>query len=430
MSNSENKNTSSKNKKGKILVVDDDLKNRKILKDVLEINNFEVLEAENGIEALEVIYENKPDVILLDIMMPRMNGFEVCRRIKKDPELSYIPVIMITALTDRDSRLRGISEGANDFISKPIDLKEVLLRVNNAVETKKLYDDLKHAYKKLKELEELRDNLVHMIVHDMRQPVTALSGYLQILNTHSANCPDIDKKIIDESYGVTQILIEMISSLLDVSKFEEGKMKINKTQCNLSELVEEAVHTFDILKSNRKIEVINSEEDVTCMCDEELIKRVLINLIGNAVKFTPDGGNIQITLSTLESPCNEIARESVASNHVSKFSLNSSPSGIGPFKKKEEQLTRGKPKVKNQGSSSLDFVKVSVKDNGPGIPSEYHNKIFEKFGQVETRKGGKKYSTGLGLTFCKLVIEAHGGKIDIESQPGRGSTFWFTLPKN
>jgi len=365
-----------KNLTGTILVVDDEAKNRKIVKDLLEVNGYRVLEATNGKEALALVSEKNLDVILLDIMMPGIDGFEVCRRLKSNPETAHIPVIMITALTDRDDRIRGIKEGANDFISKPIDTKDVVLRVRNAVYSKHLYDEVKKAYDRLKELESLRDSLVHMIVHDMRQPITALSGYLQLLRMHDDSFKDeTDKEMVDEAYGIAKILIEMISSLLDVNKLEEGKMILNKAEYDLFELAEEAVESVGVLKGNRTIHVTPADKRVTCRVDKNLISRVFSNLLGNAIKFTSDTGIIKIS-------------------------------------------------IVEEGN----FIRVTVKDNGPGIPKEYHEKIFDKFGQIETRKEGRKYSTGLGLTFCRLAVEAHGGNIGVESEPGKGSSFWFTLP--
>ncbi|RKX99351.1 MAG: hypothetical protein DRP54_07395, partial [Spirochaetes bacterium] len=148
----------------RILVVDDDFKSRKVLKDLLEVQGYEVYEAEDGKKGLELINDLIPDAVLLDVMMPNIDGFEVCRIIKEDPDTTHIPVIMITALQDKESKLKGIGVGATDFISKPIDIKEVTLRVKNAVYGKKLYDEVNEAYRKLKELEVMRDSLFHMIV--------------------------------------------------------------------------------------------------------------------------------------------------------------------------------------------------------------------------------------------------------------------------
>ena len=204
---------------GTVLVVDDEEINRKILRALLESHGHSVLEAVNGGEALQRIAALLPDVILLDIMMPIMDGFETCRKLKGDPITAPIPVLLVTSLTDRNDRLKGIEAGANDFLNKPIDAEDVILRVRNALFVKHLYDEIQDNYKKLKELEELKDNLNLMIVHDLRQPITALSLQMQLLLMQDDNVRIGDKReIIEQASSATNILIEMVSSLLDVTK--------------------------------------------------------------------------------------------------------------------------------------------------------------------------------------------------------------------
>ena len=141
----------------------------------------DVAEAVSGKQALEQVSELPPDVILLGVVMPEMNGYEVCRRIKENPATAPIPVLIVTALSDRDEKLQGIDAGASDFLTKPIDTRDVILRVRNAIDTKHLFDQLQDSYEGLKELETLRDDLTHMIIHDMRSPLTGISGYLQLV---------------------------------------------------------------------------------------------------------------------------------------------------------------------------------------------------------------------------------------------------------
>ncbi len=149
---------------GRVLVVDDEEKNRELLVDSLQQQGYEVSQAENGEIALKLVREKSPDVILLDAMMPQMDGFETCRWIRKEPVSAAIPILMITSLTDRDDRLRGIEAGVNDFLSKPIDLQDVLLRVRNAVQLKRLFDQLHQSLHRVKELEAIRDNLTTMLL--------------------------------------------------------------------------------------------------------------------------------------------------------------------------------------------------------------------------------------------------------------------------
>ncbi len=365
----------SNKRSGCILVVDDEKKNRVIMRDVLEVNGYHVIEAENGEQTLEKVMEEPPDVILLDVMMPGIDGFEICRRLKMDPKTAPIPILMVTALSDRSDRIKGIQSGANDFLSKPIDHHEVVLRVHNAVYSKHLFDQLKEDYKRLQELETLRDNLTHMIIHDLKQPITAISGYLQLLKMRADSGSEKKNDVIEQASRAVNILIGMVESLLDVTRLESGKMPLSLSQCDLKSLVEGALETLGPVKDKHDIYIESSVDTVFAFCDKDLIKRVIENLVGNAVKYTPEGGKVIVTIETNDSQS-----------------------------------------------------RIAISDTGVGIPEEYHDKIFEKFGQVKSRQKGKKYSTGLGLTFCKLAVEAHGGEIGIESESGRGSTFWFVLP--
>ncbi len=238
---------------------------------------------------------------------------------------------------------------------------------------------IEESYKKLRELESLRDSLTHMIVHDMRTPLTSIYGYLEMLREfESESLSKEGKEYLSIVMGETQNLMEMISSLLDVSKMEHGEMQLDLSQFDVAELCKEVAAKLEPLREDRSVVMNFPEEPIMVTADRHLIGRVIQNLLSNALKFTPSpGGEIELNAE------------------------------------------------KRDGE-----VKVCVIDNGPGVPKEYHEKIFEKFGQVESRQNRQKYSTGLGLTFCKLAVEAHGGRIGIESEPGKGSTFWFTLPNN
>ena len=361
---------------GHILVVDDEPKNRLLLCELLELYGHLVTEAADGEQALQEVSNDAPDVILLDVMMPGLDGLEVCRRLKADPSTAPIPILMITSLTAQEDRHRGIDAGANDFLSKPIDRRDVLLRVRNAIYTKRLFDQLQDSYEELRELEAMRDSLVHMIVHDMRSPLTAMHGYLELLEMMDGDgLSDKGADFLHQVRNSTDTLIEMVSDLLDVNKMESGEMPLSPEECDLAALAREATSKLSSLKGARVLSVHAPEEAEIVKCDPGLILRVIQNLLGNALKFTPDGGSVQAAIRPGE-----------------------------------------------------ESVRVVVQDTGPGVPPEYHEKIFEKFGQVEMREQKQKHSTGLGLTFCKLAVEAHGGQIGVDSEVDKGSTFWFELP--
>lgn len=357
---------------GHVLVVDDEAKNRTLLADFLQVQGYRVSTAENGEVALDKAAREFPDVILLDVMMPGLDGFAVCRRLKADQATAPIPVLIVTVLQDREDRLTGIEAGATDFLSKPLDFQETLLRVKNAVATKRLYDQVLSSYVRLVNLESLRDNLTHMIVHDMRSPLSGILGNLQLLQMRLKDkLNEKERRWLDNTFIQSSALMHMINSVLDVSKLENSKMTIHPSECTLEALAREAVVSLGPVATRYHMEVTGA---ATVYCDAGLIGRVLANLIGNAVKYSPEGSEVKVVLEERDGHC-----------------------------------------------------KVMVVDHGHGIPPEYREKIFEKFGQVEGRQRAQ-YSTGLGLTFCKLAVELHGGTIGVESEAGKGSTFWFVLP--
>lgn len=360
---------------GRILVVDDQDTNRLMLRDLLESQGHEVREAVDGAEALKSIADATPDVVLLDVGMPGMDGFEVCRRIKAEPSTASIPVLLVTALSQRDQRLLGIGAGANDYITKPIDKNDLSLRVRNAVRMRQLFLEVEGQYRRLEKLELLRDSLVHMIVHDLRSPLAGIRAYLDLLELDGAG--KLDAELTESIEGARRVaaeMTEMVSDLLDVSRMEVGRMPLDLAPTDLGALVVAAVSAADAAERVR-VRVEAPLDGLRVVCDAVVIRRVIANLVGNAVKFTPAAG--QITVS-----------------------------------------------VRGEGAD----VRVSVTDTGRGIPPEFHQKVFEKFGQVEAVAHGAKHSSGLGLTFCKYAVEAHGGRIGLESTVGKGSSFWLVLP--
>ena len=361
---------------GRVLIVDDQEANRLLLRDLLESQGHEVAEAVDGVEALKRVSDAAPDVVLLDVGMPGIDGFEVCRRLKADPATATIPVLLVTALNQRDQRLLGIGAGANDYITKPIDKSDLSLRVRNAIRMHQLYVEIEEQYRRLEKLELLRDSLVHMIVHDLRSPLAGIRAYLDLMKMDGEGKlePEMTQSI-DEARKVAVDMTEMVSDLIDVSRLETGKMPLEVSQVDLGALATELAAGIGRATHRVTVRVEASAEQARIIGDPSVIRRVITNLVGNAVKFSPPSSQIVLL-------------------------------------------------VQGNGTEA----KVSVSDRGPGIAPTYHEKIFEKFGQVEAASQGTKHSSGLGLTFCKFAVEAHGGRIGVESVVGRGSTFWFALP--
>ncbi|MBV9471212.1 MAG: response regulator [Abitibacteriaceae bacterium] len=375
---------------GRVLIVDDLPANVRLLAGILKVAGYEVETASSGAEALSKITAQVPDVVLLDVMMPGMDGFEVCRRIKAEASTFFLPVVMVTALQETSDRVNALEAGADDFLTKPVDEVEVVSRVKSLVRVKRQRDDLEHAYSELKRLESLRDSLGLMLVHDLRTPLTTMIAPLEMLRKGQLGSLDsMQQEAVEMCTRGGYRLLALINELLDINKMESGEMRLEKTDIDLGKLVNEALEEVRQLTRGNATEIhIDIPADLPpTHGDDDLLRRVLMNLLANAIKFAPKGGQVNVSAH-------------------------------------ETQDERGK----NSDGQPLRVIQIGVQDNGPGIPEEDQQRIFEKFGQVESRKAGRKTSTGLGLTFCKLAVEAHGGSIWVESQPGQGSTFCFTLP--
>jgi len=372
---------------GRVLVVDDIPANVRLLSGILKVAGYEVVTAGGGEEGLRQVEATSPDVVLLDVMMPDMDGFEVCRRIKANPETSWLPVVIVTALQETADRVAAIEAGADDFLTKPVDELEVEARVKSLVRVKRQRDDLESAYKELRRAEAMRDGLAAMMVHDLRTPLTAILGSLETMRIADPN--EFQLELVDICSRSSNRLLSIVNDLLDVSKMESGEMKLMRAPLKIADLVDDSLDQIApregdkrITRYEREIELqIELGEDLPILqADYDLLSRVLINLVGNAIKFEPRKGVVTVYVE-----CD-----------------GSTPDAPG--------------------------VLFKVRDNGPGIPPEDQERIFDKFGQVESSLQGRRLSTGLGLTFCKLAVEAHGGQIWVESTPGEGSDFYFFIP--
>lgn len=363
-------------RKDRVLVVDDIASNIDILLDMLG-EDYEIIVAMDGESALKCVAEMAPDIILLDIMMPGIDGYEVCRRLKNNQTTQDIPIIFLSALHDDQDEETGLTLGAVDYITKPFTPSLVKVRVENQLtllHTRRTVieqrDHIEENYRQLCQLEQRRDELVHMLVHDLRAPLTGLCGNLEYTLRYSNSLDDDTRDCLQTALDSGNDLCNMICSVLDVSKLESGEFPLEPRECNLTELIHNSVQELGSLINSHQLSLPEGENPVSAYCDPDVIERVIANLIANAIKFTPPGGQIHITLDRQH-----------------------------------------------------DAVRLSIRDNGPGIPHEHQEKVFEKFGQLKSHR----YSTGLGLAFCKLAIEAHGGDIYLESEPGQGTTFHITL---
>ena len=372
----------------KILIVDDEERNIKLLKAYLITKQYETVEASNGEEALRMVNDFNPDLVLLDVMMPGIDGFEVCKRLKTDEKNKMIPVVMVTALREKEYRIKALEAGVDDFLTKPVDRTELMVRVKSLLRIKSYHDQLVHSFKeialkneKLKELEGVKEGLTHMIIHDLNNPLTGVLGNLEIIKFDNDNLSETQLNMIEKSLNYCADIRQLIQGILDVHRMEEGKLQPVKELTDVTKMLADLMEQFI---SRAKIEKIsmtfsNSGEVPSAMIDPNLIKRVIANLLSNAIRHSPEGEEIKVSTGFL---------------------------------------------------AEKNSIAFSVKDHGNGLASEYHQRIFDKFEQVELKNSGVTVGTGgLGLAFCKMAVEAHGGKVWVESDgAAKGCNFKFKIP--
>ncbi|MFL5577135.1 MAG: ATP-binding protein [Gemmatimonadaceae bacterium] len=369
-----------------ILVADDVPANVELLLDQLHTLGFRTIEATDGPSAVAAAFAVRPDLCILDVSMPagnlgvedRQTGFEVCRRIKRDPRTARIPVIFVTALNDTTDRVKAIEAGGDDFLTKPHNRLVLGARVRSLLKLKAATDALEESYRKLRELEKVRDDLMKMIVHDLKTPLTAILATTEMMRDGDFGAvTEQQRQALGDAEAKAGDLLTLIEDLLEVARIEETTLQLDLSPVApntfLSELVQEWGMRFQQEKATAAVEV--SDDAPVFEGDRPLLKRVFSNLLQNAL--THSSGSVRLRLSARADARN---------------------------------------------------VLFSVADNGPGIPPEYHELIFRKFERVKSPTVPRVRSSGLGLAFCKLVVDAHGGRIWVQSRPGEGSAFHILLP--
>lgn len=358
-----------------ILIVDDASDNLLVLSELLTSQGYIVYAVKSGSHAIKKLENSTPDIILLDINMPQMDGFETCKRIKEIPHVANVPIIFISVYNEVDNIVKAFKLGGVDYITKPFKGEEVIARVETHLLLHRQKIEIQEQHDALQKLEQERENLVNMLIHDLRSPLSTIFFNIDSLNYLESDEP-LDKDLISEVLSEIDRLVEMVSSILDVSRMEENKLPLIPSSVNLHELIESVSDKLHVDALRAGIMLLVPENEVTVECDEELIGRVIRNLLSNAIAHTPQKGIVDIVMAVEDT-----------------------------------------------------YVKISVEDSGPGIPENARKTVFDKFTQLKDGQKGKKYSSGLGLTFCKMVVEAHGGKIGVTSGKSKGSRFWFTLPR-
>jgi signal transduction histidine kinase len=350
-----------------ILVIDDEPDNFDVIDTLLDNRGYQLNYASNGEQALELLPSFQPDLILLDVMMPNMSGIEFCQKFKANTRWQHIPVIMVTALTNKEDLSQCLTAGADDFISKPVNGLELRARVRSMLRIKQQYDSLQDTLR-------LREDLSRMVIHDLRNPLSSivLATEMMLMPNFS---PERKEQKLNQIITASQQLQSLIDSLLLMAKLESGKMLLSPVEIDLCALCTSVVNDLSAIAAQKKLELVLHlpEPGHYVNVDVTLFRRILENLLSNAMKFSPSGSSI---ILKADYPAPEIAR-------------------------------------------------IQVIDSGSGVDAKLRESIFERYEIGTLMKGVSQI--GLGLAFCKMAVEAHGGQISVEDNYPKGAIFTIDL---
>lgn len=372
-------------KQATVMVVDDTPANLQLLNEILHTAGYRSLAFPKARLAIAAAKANPPDLFLLDIMMPKCDGFELCKLLKKEKRLKSVPVIFISALQDSKHKVEAFTRGGVDYITKPFEETEVLARVGTHLQIARQRQsleagkrELELSYQALRRVEAQRDNLIHMLVHDMQSPLLGIKGFAELCYREAVD-NDLERlaKFSARINQASEHLQAMVSNMLDISRMESASLPLEISPWQLDELANEVVTALEPIAEQRILSVERTEHPVTVFCDPKISRRIIQNMLANAIKFTRRDGEISLV-----------------------FFHNANQAGM------------------------------RIIDNGPGIAHADQARIFDKYVQLKEGRKHKRQSSGLGLAFCKMAVLAQQGEIGVESDGASGTTFWFSLPKS
>lgn len=362
-----------------IMVVDDIADNLQVIGSILHNEGFNTSFAHNGKQALEITPEIMPDLILLDVSMPGLTGFEVCTFLKMNERTKHIPIIFLTARTETESMVHGFTLGAADYITKPFNNQELLARVKAHLEIKISRDTINEQNEKLKVLNTTKDKFFSIIAHDLKNPFAVLisSCELLIMYLHKSN---IEKSLekAEMIFSTSKQSFNLLQNLLDWTQSQLNNIVFEPSKLHLNDIVFETIKFIETQANDKNIKIVNEVPDnIDIVADATLLQFTLRNLFSNAVKYTANQGIITITAT----------------------------------------------------ATANSTVEITVKDTGVGMDQDIINKLFRIDTKIYSKGTNGETGTGLGLVLCKEFIEKHGGNISVISELGRGSEFKITLPK-
>ncbi len=390
----------------RVLLVDDTPANLKLLRQALEPEGYNILIAPSGEAALKLARSAHPDLILLDVQMPGLDGFETCRLLKQDPATQDIPVIFVTARAETESVVEGFRAGGIDYIVKPFQSEEVLARVRTHLKIDRLTRHLETsnralsaANRQIQEATERKSRFLANMSHELRTPMNAIMGFTDLVLTRKAeNLTERQRENLEKVKISADRLLNLINDILDLSKVEAGQLDIKSSTFQVKQLIASCCDTLNpLVKPGVTLRYEVSDEVAEAHTDASRLQQILTNLLSNALKFT-EKGEVKV----------RVARPPTADRRPP-------PSIPGP-----PSSVVGRP-------SEDGFLEIAVSDTGVGIPSDALVYIFEEFRQV-TGSPQQHKGTGLGLAITKKLTELLGGTIRVESEVGKGSTFTVRVP--
>ncbi|MFZ9739209.1 MAG: hybrid sensor histidine kinase/response regulator [Prochlorotrichaceae cyanobacterium] len=361
----------------RILIVDDEPSNIQVLIAILQ-RDYTLTVANSGAKALQMAFKTpQPNLILLDIMMPDITGYEVCQKLKENPETRSIPIIFVTALAEIGNETKGFDLGAVDYIAKPISPAIVRARVKSHIRIERLTHQLQQQNESLKAALQMRQDLAHMIVHDLRNPLASILLGCSLLKLKGHNLDEYETQKVEQISSEAKTIDGLIDSILVTAKLETDKLLLHYEKVSLNTLGSSVMDRFQDMANHRQISLFGEwgDPDPIVSVDQSLMRRVFENLISNALKFSPTGSNIYLK------------------------------TGYNP---------------------ENDFI-FEITDEGSGVPADKRDAIFEKYETAKVLEQAPQL--GLGLAFCKMVVQSHGGRIEVADHLPQGAIFTIVLPR-
>ena len=363
----------------KILVVDDVLSNVLLLKVLLTNEKYNVVTAMNGTQALKMVESELPDLILLDVMMPDISGFEVARQLKEKPAFAQIPIIFLTALNSTADIVKGFQMGANDFISKPFNKEELIIRVKHQISLIAAKRIIFNQNEELKRTIKGRDKLYSVIAHDLRSPMASIKMVLNMLmiNLPGEKIGEEMHELLNMANQTTEELFSLLDNLLKWTKSQIGRLNVVPQDIDIVGVSAGVIEIFSMVAELKQIKInLQAPDQLEVRADIDMIKTVIRNLISNALKFSNPGSEVHVVVE-----------------------------------EKEEQVI------------------VSVADHGRGIKKEDQSKLLNVDTHYSTFGTKNEEGSGLGLLLCQDFVRKNGGELWFNSEEGEGSVFSFYLPK-